>query len=647
MSTMGYVTTLQGADDATTLDLAFDSDKYKVNGATTPFNSAVTFTRSSAGGVWDDQGKYVMQTSDVPRFDYNPVTLALRGILVEEQRSNLLLRTNLDRMFEVESDISYQTELIRFVDGITPFRKLVEGWGTLSKTAQTSGVPYTAGVTCTFSCFAKTAGRRLHVGLPENVTATWNLTDGSFITSGGGIANATNLGNGVWRVSLTFTPTVSITSNRIVLRLANDSNSIKYQGDGESGVYVGGIQVEGGAVATSYIPSTDTFSSRSTTATYFDANKVLKVAAINEARDKAYDWTDKGEWKPVGLLSERASTNLALQSNSETLFQARVGASYTDTGQLFVDSVTPLRKLAESAGGSSHRGVISGWTIPANSTYTVSFVVKKDERSDVRIADSAGNSADYDLLALTATKDKTSGLYSAKIRPFGDGFVRISMTGTTGATDLTNTIAVFLMKGPGTATYAGESGYGLFIGGCQVEVGASASSYIPTTTAQVTRGGDAIASTPTTRAGDIVTVNNFNTWYNQSEGTVCVEATPIGVPSGVYASFDNGVPNESLRLDSQATGNRLIVISQGTTQASIVSTPAPVAGVNQRMVASYKANSFDLFSGGSVVSDTSGLVPTVTRLRLMDAGVTGQPNAHIKSLKYWPFKLAGQQLQIV
>jgi hypothetical protein len=51
----------------------------------------ITFTRASTATYFDSSG--VMQTaaSGAPRFDYDPVTHVLRGLLIEEARTNLLL----------------------------------------------------------------------------------------------------------------------------------------------------------------------------------------------------------------------------------------------------------------------------------------------------------------------------------------------------------------------------------------------------------------------------------------------------------------------------------------------------------------------------------------------------------------------------
>lgn len=49
----------------------------------------LTVARASAGTVFDAAGNLVTVAANLPRFDYDPVTKAFKGLLVEEQRTNL------------------------------------------------------------------------------------------------------------------------------------------------------------------------------------------------------------------------------------------------------------------------------------------------------------------------------------------------------------------------------------------------------------------------------------------------------------------------------------------------------------------------------------------------------------------------------
>lgn len=70
---------------APSLDLNF------VNGST--FDSRITFTRASVASYFDASGAIQSAAVNTPRIDYDPVTHAVRGLLIEEGRTNLLLNS--------------------------------------------------------------------------------------------------------------------------------------------------------------------------------------------------------------------------------------------------------------------------------------------------------------------------------------------------------------------------------------------------------------------------------------------------------------------------------------------------------------------------------------------------------------------------
>ena len=50
----------------------------------------ISFTRTSAATYVNSAGNIVSAPAGTPRFDHDPVTLQPRGLLIEEQRTNLL-----------------------------------------------------------------------------------------------------------------------------------------------------------------------------------------------------------------------------------------------------------------------------------------------------------------------------------------------------------------------------------------------------------------------------------------------------------------------------------------------------------------------------------------------------------------------------
>jgi hypothetical protein len=58
-------------------------------------DSIITFTRSTTATFVGSNGLIQSAAINVPRFDYDPVTLAPRGLLIEGQRTNLLLNSDI------------------------------------------------------------------------------------------------------------------------------------------------------------------------------------------------------------------------------------------------------------------------------------------------------------------------------------------------------------------------------------------------------------------------------------------------------------------------------------------------------------------------------------------------------------------------
>lgn len=58
------------------------------------FNQIINFSRLTAGTAVNQQGALVLFDSNQPRFDYDPTTLDKRGILVEDQVTNLVLQSS-------------------------------------------------------------------------------------------------------------------------------------------------------------------------------------------------------------------------------------------------------------------------------------------------------------------------------------------------------------------------------------------------------------------------------------------------------------------------------------------------------------------------------------------------------------------------
>ena len=192
-----------------------------------------------------------------PRFDYDPVTLAPRGILIEEQRTNLATYSDqFDNAVWTKLNATVTANATASPDGAVNADKLAEDAAAGVGHLISQGPTLTA-VAHTYSVYAKASERNWICLLNNsiaNALAFFNLATGTIGTVGSGAtATITNVGNGWYRCSITFTAIAA--TNNCHIRLAPSDNVLTYNGVAGSGAFIYGAQLEAGAFATSYIPT--------------------------------------------------------------------------------------------------------------------------------------------------------------------------------------------------------------------------------------------------------------------------------------------------------------------------------------------------------------------------------------------------------
>ena len=202
-----------------------------------------------------------------PRFDYDPVTLAARGLLVEEQRVNLLTYSEqFDNAAWTKVNATVTANAAAAPDGTTNADKLAETAAVATHFAAQSVTTLAAAYT--FSCYVKAAERNFvmlyHVESTAAVSV--NLTTGSANTSVPTTVAPTafsviSAGNGWWRVTMTSTATAA--SNNYRVYSMADATTFSFAGVTGNGILLWGAQLEAGAFATSYIPTIASTATRS------------------------------------------------------------------------------------------------------------------------------------------------------------------------------------------------------------------------------------------------------------------------------------------------------------------------------------------------------------------------------------------------
>jgi hypothetical protein len=208
----------------------------------------ITFTRSTTATFVGSNGLIQTAAINAPRFDYDPATLAAKGLLIEEQRTNLLLYSQqfddaswgkfagaVTANTTVSPDGTTNADLFTISSTVGSLFRSVS---VTNAQVYTGSVYFKAGTTST---------TRLKIEATANIyEVAFNLSTGTTSPVGGtGSATITAVGNGWYRCTATATATATGTG----------SFSAIATGVAGQNILVWGAQLEAGAFATSYIPT--------------------------------------------------------------------------------------------------------------------------------------------------------------------------------------------------------------------------------------------------------------------------------------------------------------------------------------------------------------------------------------------------------
>lgn len=220
-------------------------------------DSRISFSRASSATRVNANGHIETVAANRPRFNHDPVTLRPLGLLVEDQRTNMLLHSG---QFTTSSWTKTRSAVI-VTSAVSPAgtsdaAKIVEDGTAADSHLISQSVTLSAGA-YTRSVYLKPAGRQwARLGCGGLAAAYFDLSAGTVgSVSGTGSPSATiqAAGNGWYRASLSFTATAGTVSVSTGCALGNGSDL--YSGDGSSGLLLWGDQLEAGGFATSYIPT--------------------------------------------------------------------------------------------------------------------------------------------------------------------------------------------------------------------------------------------------------------------------------------------------------------------------------------------------------------------------------------------------------
>jgi len=382
---------------------------------------------------------------------------------------------------------------------------------------------------------------------------------------------------------------------------------------------------------------TPTFT-RASTATFVGSDGLIQSAAIN---------TPRFDHNPVtlacnGLLIEESRTNIITYSENMSVAN---GWSEDSNRILWVNNATAspagtttAEKITELVlAGVSRKISVKNVPVVSGTTYTLSVYAKAAERSFLQITASANFTSAYQNFDLSNGTIGSGTATSSAITAMGNGWYRCSIVAQASAT-ASGTITVGIVPAS-TSTlftaYLGADNHGIFLWGAQLEAGSFPTSYIPTTTAALTRSADVCS----------ITGSDFTGFYNQSEGTMLANAFTTASGDRTVLAADDNTANEMIRLRTEGT-NPFFKVTDGGSDVVAIDAGTVTANTAFKLIGAYKVNDFaSSINGGSAVTDTTGTIPTVDRMRI-GAGQGGNTMCGcISAIRYFKKRLPDAKLQ--
>ena len=363
---------------------------------------------------------------------------------------------------------------------------------------------------------------------------------------------------------------------------------------------------------------TPTFT-RASTATFVGSGGLIQSAAVNEPR---FDH-DPVTLACKGLLIEESRTNLCLRSEE-----------------------------FDNATWSKSSAIVTAPVVTANQVNSPSGVLNADRIVFPVVIGAGAYSLATQFFSQSAGVVYTASIYLRGLvggekvwwawTPNGSTYARKECILTTAwqRFDFTYTSIAgnnFIQLGVDLrdASQSTQLAQTIFAWGAQLEVGAFPTSYIPTTTAALTRSADVCS----------ITGGDFTSLYNATEGTILANASTPASGDRTVLSTDDNTANEMTRLRTEGT-NPFFKVTDGGSDVVAIDAGTVTANTTFKLAAAYEINNFAAsINGGAVVADTSGTIPTVDRMRI-GAGQGGNTMCgHIARIQYFRKRLPDAKLQ--
>jgi len=366
---------------------------------------------------------------------------------------------------------------------------------------------------------------------------------------------------------------------------------------------------------------------RATTATRVNSAGLVESMGNNVPR------LDYSNGTCPSLLVEPQRTNLFLNSSSfdnaawtkvQTTTSANVAVSPSgiqDADKLIPNTTSNIHYTFQSISDT-----IAPWTF--------SIYAKADGYNRIILNAYNTNFVGFNLTTGTIESTLGTGVTSANIEDAGNGWYRCSITSTSTSSGVAMTMSVFnaaYTNGNANPIFSGNGTDGVLVWGAQFESGSYATSYIPTTSASVTRNADLVTKTSATAL------------IGQTEGTIFVDFYNDGGSIYNPCSISDGYYGEAVYFE-QYLGEMYGVIWDGGSQ-QFVYNAGPLSIGRHRMAIAYKANDIAFYIDGVLkATDTSATIPTCSRIDIGSLASATIYKNYVNAAALWKTRLTNTQL---
>jgi hypothetical protein len=378
---------------------------------------------------------------------------------------------------------------------------------------------------------------------------------------------------------------------------------------------------------------------RATTATRVNANGLIESVASGVPRLDYY--TSGGTAGCPALLVEPSAQNVALRSAGMEVSGTwqRSNISVT-TGITSPEGLTTAFDIVESSDvtAQTHELAQTGFSVVSGTAYTFSLFIKAGTNNrNIRLVFGSANFVGSPVATFNPVSGSVvaSGDCVASIENYGNGWFRCRITATA---DLTGSSFLGIYTASGTSvSYIGNGSGSVQVWGAQAEAGSVATSYIPTTTASVTRNADVI-----TLSGAV------SGCIGQTEGTIYAEVVLSRVNANPLITISDGSDTNRIQIAFASPTSLVAIIRIATVNVNYTVTipTIPATGGVYKMALGYKTDDYCFALNGTAYANaTSRGVPACNKIGLGTSATDGTfLNDRIRAAALYTTRLTDSEL---